>query len=179
MTHHPHQNKDFAKMLWFSILCAVVAVWLILHLSSCTTQRQAVNYMDKHTLISSEYCSAKYPCKDSVHESIEYREGETITVHDSLLQLLHDTTTNIDTRTVLRVKTVTHTDTVERTRVIYQTDKALCASLQLRLDASVNVAKDYQATANKWRKWCLWTWGIIIVLVAASCVRLYLKMIKP
>lgn len=132
--------------------------------------------MDNHTAVSSDYCSIHYPCKDSVSERVEYREGTTTTVHDSLIEQLHDTLTNTNTRTVIRTVTVTHVDTVERDRVIYQSDKALQISLGLKLAASVQQAKDYQATAVKWRGRCLWTWGILVALIALIAVLKYLKV---
>ena len=173
------KEHDYRRFTIAAILCALFAISMVMWLASCTTAHKAVKYMDNHTAVSSDYCSIHYPCKDSVSERVEYREGTTTTVHDSLLQLLHDTLTNTNTRTVIRTVTVTHVDTVERDRIIYQSDKALQISLGLKLAASVQQAKDYQATAVKWRKWAYIGWGILIILVAASCVRLYLKMIKP
>lgn len=161
---------------WAAVLAALaLAVILVglMTIAGCTTARKAVKYMDNHHSVAEDYNRLRYPCKDSVHESIVIHEGQPIVLTDSVT--VTDTFVKNNTTFVDRVKTKTITktihDTVETQRVIYQTDKALNEELNDSLSAyrqSVTLLRDRLSRRTSQRNW---GWGILAVLIGGAVVR--------
>jgi hypothetical protein len=171
--HLPGSKAYYALIIGATLL----AIAAIIAINSCTTSRKAVAYMDKHVSVASDYCAVRYPCKDSVHESITYREGETIVVHDSTT--LTDTSYSHDTVTITKLKyqnrdIVVH-DTLDRERVIYQTDKAKLAVLDAKLDSTEKAATKITSKFENAKELAKWGWGIIIAVCACIVGRWYFK----
>lgn len=167
-TNTPEENKDIVKGLIFGLL--LIALMAVIAMSSCTTSRKATSYMIKHPAVGADYCAVQWPCKDSVFERILIKEGETIVKVDSFTNT--DTVVAVDTVFITKTKIVRRDiavhDTVERTRVIYQTDKAKQAAL-------VIAAQKLSHRYHKAVIWALMGWGIIMLLIVIVAGRWYFK----
>ena len=167
-------NKYFAKLLLL-VVAALIGLFLAFGMSGCVTQHKVAKYLDKHPIVGTEYCEAKHPCKDSVHESIRYVEGEPIiTVHDSLV---YDTVTNTVQKVVVKyvTKTLTRIDTVYNDKVVYQTDKAKETLLQAKLATATQQNATHAANAVKWRKWAIWGLIALVMLALFDAMYIYYK----
>ena len=158
---------------WVLIALAILFFgWL---LTGCTTEKKVVRYMDAHGFQAAEYCAGAFPVKDStiylpgqttVVRHTDTIPGETIqcppqlpgeaaaTVKCPPSIVTHDTATRVDT---LRIKT-------ENTAKI--------AALTGQLAVTTTRAEKAKNGRDKWRRWCLITWGILALgggaLVAAK-----------
>lgn len=169
------QQHNYVKVVAISVLVAALLALVMASLSGCVTQHKVAKYLDKHPIVGTEYCEAKHPCKDSVHESIRYVEGDPIiTIHDSLV---YDTVTNTVQKVVVKyvTKTLTRVDTVYNDRVVFQTDKAKETLLQAKLATATKQNATHAANAVKWRKWAIWALIALIMLVLFDAMYIYYK----
>ena len=74
MKHRRSFEEILAMIGW------IIAVMFFLSvLASCTTERKAVNYFNKHPELSAKFCGDAYPVKS------EYKPGETIIKRDTVI----------------------------------------------------------------------------------------------
>lgn len=174
----PPSDKGFLQLLLATVIVSILIVVALISLGSCTTTRKAIKHFDAHPAIAADYCMVRYPCKDSVSDRIVYKEGETVTVRDTVTntETLVSNDTVFTTKTVYRQKETVKHDTVESTRIIYQTDKAAQYALQARYDSCSKSAGNYTTKYKTAAKWSLIGWGLVIGLIAIAIVRLYLKV---
>lgn len=59
--HNPTPEQWAVWILW-----GIIALWAMILISSCTTERKAVNYMNNHAFAAAKYCASAFPVRDSV-----------------------------------------------------------------------------------------------------------------
>jgi len=143
-------------------LLSIIAITLC----GCTTAHKAVRYMDKHKVVGVEYCMVRYPCLDSVHESILYKEGRVDTIEGETIILNKDSVIEHVTTKYIKVKCpdrLVRTDTVFLDKVVYQTNKENAVLLQSQIEQTFTA----NAKVDMWRKrffMALSALGIIVLL---------------
>ncbi|MBS1988719.1 hypothetical protein JST56_07070 [Candidatus Dependentiae bacterium] len=163
----------------------VFLLYLLMYLifSSCNTSKRAERLIDKGARISpitiAKECAARFPTKDSIHESVVYKQGQTITKKeteyvtincDSMVNLAKSDK-SVNTKYVktpcppcdsLRI------DTLEKLLFV---GKELTANLEVakaeykELEAKYNKSQEdsigFLKEKNKWMQAALWTWAIV------------------
>lgn len=167
---------DFNPKGWLRIIfiTAALAWFLLLILSSCTTERKAVKYMDNHGFQAAKYCAKAFPVRDSIiyqkgeaiiKSDTTYLEGDSIPcpvltnydktkkgkpvyVHCPPSKIIHDSVFVHDTVTVIRENT------------------AKVKAQQGRITLLIHEVEKYKP----WKGRALWTWGILSVLIGGGIV---------
>lgn len=148
---------------------------IVFGVTSCTTERKAIKYLDKHPLVAADYCASKYPVvptyikgKDSIIEKTVEVKGDSIPCPPN------------EKGEVIKVKCPDAKlvyQNVYRTDTITKENTAKLSALQIRyndLDKQHAIQSDKLIRANKWRAWFF----VLAVLVGVYVV-LKLRRILP
>lgn len=167
------------KLFYIVLLCAVgVAFAVIATITGCPTAHKATKYMVNHKPVGATFCSVNYPCQDSVHETILYKEGEVVVNTDTVYNTDTVTVDNVKyvTKTVYRDVVKTRVDTVTTWKVAYQTDKAKEAVLQGQADSLVTANKTLSGKYTNAKAWMAYGWLSLLIVVIIGFIMRSLKI---
>lgn len=127
---------------------------IVFGVTSCTTERNAIKYFDKHQLVAADYCAGKYPViptyikgKDSIIEKTVEVKGDSIPCPPN------------EKGEVVKVKCPDAKLVYQerwRTDTITKENTAKLSALQIRyndLDKQHAIQSDRLTDAIKWRVW--------------------------
>lgn len=63
---------------------------IVFGVTSCTTERKAIKFLDKHPLVAADYCATKYPVKESVITEIKYVPADNKDYTNQINQAVND-----------------------------------------------------------------------------------------
>lgn len=173
-------KKKLLSLLEYSIYTIVFScIILIIALSSCSkyTQEKAITDVnkanDKYPAPVADWLRGKYPCITKASDTVLLTKDSVIYIEcPDLPDVVHVVDPNIPD-TVVRTKIIKVPVTLPiRTQLItkYIEDsakiKVLTEEVRLYTDKyneKVRLYIDLKESRNKWRKWCLITWGVIIL----------------
>jgi hypothetical protein len=159
-------------------------------LASCSNERHFVKFHDKNDGKAAKYCAAWYPVKDSIHERITYKPGETILIPgetkyancDSAYIAALDEAVRTGTHVVVQKvaipcppSSVTH-DTVDREKIVYVENTALVSAQAAQIVDKTKLADQYKAGFQKWRSRAVWAGAIIGLEIVAIILWLVFKI---
>lgn len=132
----------------------VIYFIIVFGVTSCTTERKAIKYFDKHQLVAADYCASKYPViptyikgKDSIIEKTVEVKGDSIPCPPN------------EKGEVVKVKCPDAKLVYQerwRTDTVVKENTAKLSALQLRyndLDKQHAIQSDKLSEARKWRVW--------------------------
>lgn len=163
------------------VIAALAIILFSLLAFGCTTQRQAVKYMNNHAFAAATYCAGSFPVRDSVI----YKEGETKTIsHTDTIAGKHIDCPPAVVNGKEKIITIKCPPSLIRTDTIYRTDTitsirentAQIQALTIQRDKYSGELKQAKNGRNNWRKWALITWAFITV-GAAGFIMSKLKII--
>lgn len=148
------------------ILIGIAVLWAMLLITSCTTEKKAVGYMNSHAFTAAQYCANAFPVRDSViyKHSIKTDtltvQGEPATIYDTILQ--NGKEIIVEKKIPCPpVQVVQHTN--YDTAFVIRENTAKTAALSNQLAIITSKQKDAENGRRKWRQWALITWAIIAV----------------
>lgn len=139
---------------------------LAIFLAGCMTPKKVTRYLNNHGFEAAQYCAISFPVRDStiyvpgekiIRTDTSYVPGDSIPcpaiepgqpptkVMCPPAQIVTKTITQHDTTTVIRENT------------------AKTAAFQIQVTQLTSRADAAENGRSNWRKWALWTWGILIV----------------
>ena len=167
-----------------AIVCnAIIAVVLILSLSSCKTSEQLYNKAKVKDIVKvAELARIDFPCTTTKIDSVTTVD----TLYDFIeVDCAPATVDSFETVVVktIKVKVPQKVVTIRTTIKVEDSAKIKTMYAELQRAAAIIVAErkltaEYKAEAeqerkakNKWRKWCLITWGVIAAGIAFKLLR--------
>lgn len=166
------KERAILLTVWLMVVLIIIMTWMV----SCTTQRKAERFYKKHPDKLAQKCAETFPVKDSivvidsVHFDTLYIEGEPVIIRDSFF-IKGDTIVRQITKECPKVQTITKV--IRHDSIIYRRDAAYEATLEHELAAKETALgalqskyDDTKDARNKWRLWCLITWGIIAAFLS-------------
>ena len=146
------------------IMITLAIIFLGWILTRCNTPQKAARTFDKHPLEAAEYCAGAFPVRDSTI----YLPGQTTIVHhtDTIPGEIIPCPEQQPGQPPASVSCPPSTNTVDTvTRVdtlrIKTENTAKIAALTGQLAISTDRAEKAENGRDKWRRWCLITWGIL------------------
>jgi hypothetical protein len=152
-------------------------------LASCSSERSFVRFHGKNDSKAAKYCGVWYPVKDSIHERITYKPGETIYIPgetmyancDSAYIAALDEAVRTGTRVVVQKVAVpcppstVKYDTIERTKIVYSENTATITWQAAEITTQTKIAEQYKTGLQKWRSRAIWA-GVILSLEVIALI---------
>jgi len=168
-------DSPVMNILWKGLgFWLLIGILIIACCMGCTTERKAINYMDKHPDVSSKYCGDRF---QSVPKYIKGKDSiriDTVEVKGDSVEcppVINGTDT-------VRVKVKCPdqkvlTKTINRVDTIYVQNEAKIVYLSRALIKSDENINKEEERADTWRKWALWSLGVNLVLLIGLLLKLF------
>ena len=152
---------------------------LCLFFSSCYTQKKAGRKVDQAHSYYPELVAEKtrswFPCVVSFSDTIQ----RTDTLYDLIEVQCPDTIAHrVDSfetwqavKVPVYIKVPIQRLRETKTVTIRIKDMAAVSACEIRADTLQGSSDKYHAGRNRWRKWCLWTWGAMGLVVLFKIFR--------